>query len=427
MMNFSRRSVLGGAMTGFGGVAAASLLTACGDDSKDKGGGGATAEVTFGSNYSDNVPKSAMAAVLTAYPNGKNVKVNTVDHNSFQENINRYLQGNPDDVFCWFAGYRMQFFAKQGLAGDMSDVWSEVGSNFSDALKAASTGEDGKQYFLPFYNYPWGVFYRKSVWQQKGYTAPKTLDAFKALCEQMKKDGIIPVAFADKDGWPAMGTFDYLNMRINGYQFHVDLMAGKQAWTDAKLKTVFDTWRGLLPYHQPGANGRTWQEAAQSLLNKQSGMYVSGTFVGEQFTGADLDDLDFFAFPEINSEFGQDSVEAPIDGFMLAAKPKNGSGAKELLKYLATGPAELAYLKSNPTNVAANKSADTGGYSALQKKSAELISSAKHISQFLDRDTRPDFASQVMIPALQTFINKPDDVDGLLKSIEAQKKTIFTS
>ncbi|MFD0585155.1 hypothetical protein [Dactylosporangium darangshiense] len=112
---------------------------------------------------------------------------------------------------------------------------------------------------------------------------------------------------------------------------------------------------------------------------------------------------------------------------MMAAKPKNGAGAKELLKYLATGPAELAYLKSNPTNIAANKTADTSGYNALQKKSAELVGSAKHISQFLDRDTRPDFASQVMIPALQTFINKPDDVDGLLKNIEAQKKTIFAS
>ncbi|GAA2327001.1 ABC transporter substrate-binding protein [Dactylosporangium salmoneum] len=424
-MNFSRRSVLGGALAGFGGVAATSLLAACGGDSG--GGGGATADVTFGSNYSDSVPKAAMAAVLQAYPNGSHVRVNTVDHNSFQENINRYLQGNPDDVFCWFAGYRMQFFAKQGLAGDLSDVWKEVGGNFSDALKAASTGEDGKQYFLPFYNYPWGVFYRKSVWQQKGYAEPRTLDEFKALCEKMKTDGLVPVAFADKDGWPAMGTFDYLNMRINGYQFHVDLMAGKQAWTDAKLKTVFDTWRGLLPYHQPGANGRTWQEAAQSLLNKQSGMYVCGTFVGEQFPGADLDDLDFFAFPEISSEFGQDSVEAPIDGFMMAAKPKNASGAKELFKYLATGPAELAYLKSNPTNIAANSTADTSGYNALQKKSAQLVGSAKHISQFLDRDTRPDFASQVMIPALQTFINKPDDVDGLLKNIEAQKKTIFTS
>jgi len=56
-----------------------------------------------------------------------------------------------------------------------------------------------------------------------------------------------------------------------------------------------------------------------------------------------------------------------------------------------------------------------------------LIGSAAHISQFLDRDTRPDFASTVMIPSLQEFIRKPNDVAGLTKKIEDQKKTIFTS
>jgi len=55
------------------------------------------------------------------------------------------------------------------------------------------------------------------------------------------------------------------------------------------------------------------------------------------------------------------------------------------------------------------------------------VSKAKSISQFLDRDTRPDFASTVMIPSLQSFINNPNDVDGLVKSIEDQKKTIFTT
>ena len=32
-----------------------------------------------------------------------------------------------------------------------------------------------------------------------------------------------------------------------------------------------------------------------------------------------------------------------------------------------------------------------------------------------------------MIPSFQTFIKNPKDVDGLTKSIEKQKKTIFAS
>src|SRR5690349_13574912 len=229
-----RRSVLGGGL----GLSAAALLAACGGGSSPSssgtgGGGSASAggTVTFGSNASDDVPKKTLQTLLTAADQklGTTTKVNTVDHNTFQEQINNYLQGKPDDVFTWFAGYRMQFFATQGLVGQIDDVWSKIGSNFSDAMKKASTGADGHQYFVPIYNYPWAVFYRKSLFQDKGYTVPKTLDDLKGLADKMKKDGIVPFAFADKQGWPAMGTFDILNMRINGYDFHVSLMAGKEA------------------------------------------------------------------------------------------------------------------------------------------------------------------------------------------------------
>ena len=57
----------------------------------------------------------------------------------------------------------------------------------------------------------------------------------------MQTDGLVPIAFGDKDGWPAMGTFDILNLRMNGYDFHVDLMAGKEKWTDPKVKAVFQS------------------------------------------------------------------------------------------------------------------------------------------------------------------------------------------
>ena len=175
----------------------------------------ASGTVTFGSNYSDPVPKEALQEVFDAFQtsSGITVDVNTVDHNTFQEQINNYLQGTPDDVFTWFAGYRMQFFAQRGLATDISDVWEKIGGNFSEAFKQASTGLDGKQYFIPFYNYPWAIFYKKSVWEKNGYEPAANLDDFKALCEQIQKDGMTPIAFGDKDGWPAMGTFDYINMR----------------------------------------------------------------------------------------------------------------------------------------------------------------------------------------------------------------------
>lgn len=417
----SRRNLLRGAALGAGAVTLPALLSACGS-----GPGGDKKEVSVGSNASDAVPKEAYAAAFQAYEkkSGKKVKVNTKDHNDFQENINRYLQGTPDDVFMWFAGYRMQYFAEKGLLTEISDVWKTF-SGFSDALKAQST-HDGKQYFVPYYYYPWAVFHRKSLFQQKGYQQPTKWDDFIALAKQMQKDGN-PVAFCDKDGWPAMGTFDYINLRLNGYDFHKSLMAGEESWTDTKVKNVFDTWRELMPYYQKGALGRTWEEAGQSLQQRKTGMAVFGMpHPGTQFPENERDDIDFFAFPEIDAQWGQDAVEAPIDGFLVAKKAKNLTGAKGLLKWLGKPEAEDTYLTHDPNNVAVNSGADTSHYSALQKKSAQLVSQAKQISQFLDRDTRPDFASTVMIQSIQDFIGNPKDVDGLCKSIERQKKTIFS-
>jgi multiple sugar transport system substrate-binding protein len=430
--SLSRRAMLRGSALAAGAVTLPSLLAACGNKSNNSGTsssdtGGKT--VTFGSNHSDPTDKAAMEAALKAYEakSGKTVQINLVSHNDFQTNISRYLQGNPDMVFSWFAGYRMQFFAKKGLATEISDLWKESPfDGFAPALKAASTGQDGKQYFVPFYYYQWAVFYRKSVWQQHGYQPPKTFDEYKALAAKMKADGLIPISLGDKDGWPAMGTFDYLNTRLNGYDFHMSLMAGKEDWTGSKVKAVFDAWKSILPYTQEASTGRTWQEAANALVQKQAGMHTLGMFVGQQFKPEELNDLDFFPYPILDPAHGQDTVEAPIDGFMLSKKPKDLAAAKDLMKFLATPEAENAFLKVFPANIGCHEKADTSAYNELQKKGAELVSSAKHITQFMDRDTNPDFAQNVMIPAIQQFLNKPDDVDTVLKQVEQQKKSIFT-
>lgn len=423
--SLSRRSLF--ALTG--GVALTSLAGCTGTSTAPAGSGSAATggqTVTVGSGSSDDVPKRAYQAVYDAYAkkSGNTVKVNTVPHNDFQNNINSYLQGSPDMAFTWFAGYRMRYYATKGLVAPIDDAWASVGSGFSDGLAKASTGDDGKKYLMPMYNYPWGFFYRKSVWAAKGYTIPETFDALKTLCTTMKADGLIPIAFADKDGWPAMGTFDYLNMRLNGYQFHVDLCAHKESWDQQKVKDVFDNWKALLPFQDPNALGATWQEAAQSLGQGKSGMYLLGSFVTQQFTDATvLDDIDFFPFPAMAAE-GRDAVEAPIDGIMLSSKAADKPAAMDLIKFLGTPEAENTYYSIDSSNLPVIKGADLSKLTPLSKKCADTIADAKYISQFFDRDALPAMASNVMIPALQNFV-KSGTIDTA--NLEAQAKSLYAN
>jgi len=382
-------------------------------------------ETTLGSNESDEVPKGAVAATVEYCQQqaGITVKINTTDHNTFQNQISSYLQGTPDDIVKWFAANRMKFFADQGLVAPIDDVWTDIEQYMTPGLKAASTASDGKLYFVPVYFYPWVVLYRKSLFEEKGYTIPATMDQFKALGDKMKADGLVPLAFGDKDGWPAMGTFDILNMRLNGFQFHQDLMAGKAKWTDPKTKAVFEKWAEILPYFQEGAPGRTWQDAAKAaLVDKIAGMYFLGTFAIEQ-AGDAADDVGFFPFPYFNNEWDSEkAIDAPTDGFMLSKAPKNIEAAKAFLRCVGTPEAQVTYVTyPGIGSVAVSPMADTSNYTNVQKMSAEILKNAGSLAQFLDRDTRADFAGPSgMQGFLLSFLNDPgQDLDKFLSGIQA--------
>lgn len=430
----TRRNLIVGAAV----VAGAGLLAACGDDEESDtttpGTDGGTATTAGGSDTTvapsgDAVTVGVNEAEGTKAYDGAKAGLdatgvpytgNFVDHNSFQENITSYLQ-QPDDVFTWFAGYRMRFFADKGLAGDISDVWANL-PDFTEGFKTASTGNDGKQYLVPTSYYPWAVHYRKSLFEEKGYTVPTNKDELLALAAKMQEDGLVPFAYANDGKWPVQGTFDILNMRINGYQFHVDLLAGKEDWTGDKVKAVFETWTALLPFHQENPNGRTWQEAATALENKEAGMYYLGTFVSSNSTDEEyLADLDFFNFPELDPAIGATALDAPIDGFMMAGSPKNEAGAKAMLTAIGSLEFIDAVNAINPSAVPANSKFDASKFTPIQAKSAELVGSAEFIAQFLDRDTSPDFVSNVIADAFANFHADPSSIDSILDDIETQK------
>jgi multiple sugar transport system substrate-binding protein len=184
-----------------------------------------------------------------------------------------------------------------------------------------------------------------------------------------------------------------------------------------------------MPYLQTGANGRIWQDAAKALEAKQAGMMFQGTNqVAAQYVtdGANLSDLDFFVFPEINTAYAQDYMDAPTDGFMLSAKAKNVDGAKAILEYIGTGAAEASFLKTDQWDVGLANGLNAPTYDAVQKKSVSVISSCKAVAQFMDRDSDPAMAT-AMIAIIQKFIDNPStsNIASLQQSAEAQAKAIY--
>jgi multiple sugar transport system substrate-binding protein len=404
---------------GIGIAGGATVLSSCGSK--------ASGPMSFGARTVDESPTKQLKGLVAAYEkkSGNKVTYNATESNAFQNNLSQYLQGTPDDAFQWMAGFRMQFFAEQGLLEDVSDVWKEIGDQYDNSYKIASTGLDGKQYFVPQSWYPWGLHYRKSMVKDLGLDPENvaTFDDMLKMFDAMKKKGLVGFAAGDKGGWEAMGTFDIINARVNGYQFHVDLLAGREKWTDARVIDVFKHWEMLLPYTNKNVLDLEWDGAMQLLLQKKAGSTLMGSWFGGNFlekSQEDYDDLWIVPFPEINPEHGVDTIDAPIDGFCVAANGANTAVGKDFIKFAGDKEGMQAMLDTGIPMTSANKNQDTTKYDAFQKQQLNVMSQAKYITQFLDRDTRPDFAGPVVGPALQSWLKNPKDVNKITDSLQQQ-------
>ncbi len=331
---------------------------------------------------------------------GLRPSLNTIDHTTYQDRTRSYLDGAPDDLFTWFSGYRMRYYIEQGLILPIDEVWGQVKDRFTPGFAGAVTGDDGHVYGIPVDCYPWALFYRKSVWAEHGYEVPTTWDQLLTLCQRMNSDGLTPIAFGNQEGWPAYGTFDMLNLRLNGYQFHLDLLRGKASWTDKRVTDVFKEWGKLVPYFTSGFLGLSWQGACDALTSGQAGVCYVGLFMTGHVASVDksvLDDIDFFEFPYFGNEFDAErAVEAPVDVWAVAARSPTLTAdldnARAYLEFCAQSSTQFLMFEGGPGYLPAASGIDVSKLDRLSAKSVQLAGRAQRITNFLDRDTMPSWA-----------------------------------
>ncbi len=426
---FTRRSLLlGGAALGgsfllSGCIGGGSTPSTSGSGSASSGGG----PLTLQSDLSDPKPKAALESIVkgyTKYP----VTLNTVATEQFRAQLSTYLtSANPPDVITWLAGSVARDYASKGLLLDVSDMWTGDGAcaKFSPALKALSTGDDGKQIFIPTSYYWWSIFYRKSAFEEWGVKPVTSWDDFMGMLDTLKGKGVYPLTNGTgSTAWMASGWFDYLDLRVNGAQFHRELLAGKHSFDSAEVRKVMDTYATLIPYFDPKGRSYSWQEAATPLVNKKAAMYLIGAFLTTAFPSDAQDDIAFFSVPTIDPSIPS-AEEAPTDGFFASSKTQNPTGTKDLLSYLASPDQQQAYIEgSGSSNLPTSPDVDTSKFSPLVKQGIKLLSETKEITQFFNRDSS-DALQTTADTALTKFLDHPDQVASILKDWQTAAQQVF--
>ena len=99
---------------------------------------------------------------------------------------------------------------------------------------------NGKQWGVPLTYYQWGVYYRTDIFKKYGLGEPRSIADLMHICNTLKQNGVTPFTIGTKYLWTAAGWFDFLNLRVNGYGFHMSLMDGNISYEDSRLDKVFE-------------------------------------------------------------------------------------------------------------------------------------------------------------------------------------------
>jgi multiple sugar transport system substrate-binding protein len=426
-LRLSRR----GFVIGTASLSAAAVLTGCATGGDTPGGGGtspASAGITLQSSLSDPQPKKALEGIVEAYPG--DVTLNTVAIEQVRAQLSTYLTSqNPPDVLTWYAGSVARDYARNGYLLDISDLWQGDGAaaSYSAALKDLSTSDDGKQIFLPTNYYWWGVFYLRSSFEKWGVSVPTTWDEFLALCETLKGKDINPLSNGvGTTPWMASGWFDILNLRINGADFHRELLAGKHRFDGPEIHKVMEYYAQLVPYFDPNMTAYAWQDAITPLVQGKNAMYLVGAFISQSITDGDPNDLDFFSVPVIDPAVPV-AEEAPTDGYFASAKTTNVEATKSFLSYLAGAESQQQFIEAaGSSNLPTSPDVDVSGFSPLVQKGLKTLAAADQITQFFNRDSS-DALQTTADAALTKFLANPQDVDAILTEWQAAAERVWSA
>ena len=387
-------------------------------------------ELKITSDMSNPAPRAVMESLAAGFGElhpDVDIELTIVDREAWKTQIRNALGANPPDVVNWYAANRMGPYVSAGLFEDISDMYANGDLPGLESVKGALT-IDGKQYGVPYTYYQWGMYYREDIFKELGLTEPETFEQELANCEKIVASGRACYAIGTKFLWTAGGWFDYLNMRTNGFDFHMELARGEVPWTDPRVRETFANWRKIIDMGGYVADHQSysWQEALNFMIEGEAVAYLMGNFAVAAMREGGLDDsqIDFYQFPKIaDVPQGED---APTDTFHIPSGAKNKENARAFLQYVTSADVQTKInagdaLGQLPIN--SESSVDKDEF--LEQGFEMLNTSAKGgVAQFFDRDFSAEMAS-VGMEGLQEFMVVPDNLDDILERLEDTRQRIY--
>lgn len=351
---------------------------------------------------------------------------------AFDRPPTQYLtDSTPPDIMAVAVNYDVFSAIEQGLILDISDIWlqSDLGHTYPARFRAMGE-RGGKQYFLPAAHSWTAVYYNKQIFDQYNLEPPHTWDEFLAVSDTLLANNITPVALGWYNFIGATYWFDYLNIRLNGPDFHTKLVRGQVQYDDPRIRRVFETWKFLFDYEYfpEKATSTSLLESLRHVAEGEAAMVLcSSTDVGglpEKFQ----ETLDFFPFPIIDPDVPVGEIAFTL-GYIIPVGVSHPAETVELLTYLVSveGQTTLAQQFAQNTGVLpVNRGIDATNVAPKVRQGLALIRDADHIGQPYISSFAPEggLGGSAYL-AFSKFLRDTENLDSALDALETARQKAF--
>ncbi|MBA2640389.1 MAG: extracellular solute-binding protein [Nocardioidaceae bacterium] len=314
-----------------------------------------------------------------------------------------------------------------------SDVygWEE---RFTEEIRALAsysddgvTFGDGSLYGVPQTGELVGVWYSQSRLDDLGIEAPQTTAEFEDALAAAAEGGETPIQFGNKEGWPGIHDFGFVQNQFVPADQIRDLGFGVEgaSWTSAENEQAAETIAGWAEqgYFTDGFNGLDYDPAWQAFAEGEGAFLVAGTWLLADLTDAMGDDLRFM-LPPVGA-----TGELAVTGgtglpFAITASSEQADAAAAYLDFITSPEAMVGIGEAGNLPVYGAGSLPADGATADVLDAWATAGEQAAIVPYLDYAT-PDFYD-LLTAQVQDLLAGSQPPDDFLATLE-EEYTAFTS
>lgn len=313
--------------------------------------------------------------------------------------MQRILGGDPPGAAQFNPGRQYEDLIKNNLLLDLTPLADKEGWNkvIRPPAIAAACHVNGHWWCVPVNIHSWNwAWVSLPVLKKSGVPVPNNVEEFLKEAPKIKAAGFIPFAIGGEP-WQIDGAFTVIQTAMLGHKKRDLVVKGKDLKLAAgpEMKKVFETFKSLKQYSDPGSANRNWNDTTNLLMQNKAALQIMGDWARGEFSAAGLKPgVDYGCIPGFDSAHPTVTTDGDIILF-----PKQNNAAKEAaqlrLASLLISPKVQVAFNNAKGSMPVRPDVDMSTANACMKKALQIIKDPSNIVESTNRIWSPDTAGQM--------------------------------